>query len=497
MKRSKTTEPFFLIIAAALVSLTCSGCSVVMALGGKKGPDPGTLTMGAARSDMEAQLGSPVQTTALENGYRRDVYEYEGAKDSSAVRALTHGALDVLTIGLWEVVGTPVEVLKANRYRSVITYDKNDRVVGIEQELQPKVWESKRRPDPEAAGARSEEPKGTGGPSEALLCEEMRRSSTQEACDAYLARFPHGSCAAEAAWKLEMLLWDEASQSASIAPLEAYLSRYPEGPHAGLVRARKEDLLCQEMRTKGDASACEAYLAQFPEGKCAGEAKEKSEGLVWAEASRGDSAAVDRYLSRYPAGVHVEEARERLDELSCVDAKSKGTRESYAGYLERFPNGKCADELRTGFETILWEEAERAGTVAAYDTYLGLYPNGARRAEAEQRKGVAELIGKLRSPGKDEREEATRTLSRMGDRLTEAEVGQVVALMENGRETWSEYLYRQSHCTWYEDTSVRYYAAVSLLEMNSPHVSEKIRNDARLAKDRGKKRRQVTDPGWV
>jgi hypothetical protein len=39
--------------------------------------------------------------------------------------------MDVLTLGLWEVVGTPIEGVQGERYNATITYGPDDTVVEI------------------------------------------------------------------------------------------------------------------------------------------------------------------------------------------------------------------------------------------------------------------------------------------------------------------------------------------------------------------------------
>ncbi len=56
----------------------------------------------------------------------------DNSKGSKAGRAFFHGAADVLTIGLWEIVGTPIEgSLEGNEVQVVVYYDNNDRVERI------------------------------------------------------------------------------------------------------------------------------------------------------------------------------------------------------------------------------------------------------------------------------------------------------------------------------------------------------------------------------
>jgi len=114
-----------------------SGCSVGMALSGKKTPDLGVVKQKASRGAVELQLGAPVKVTTLENGHVLDVYEYEVGNDPSTGRAIGHGVLDVLTLGVWEIVGTPVEGFTGDKRQLQIEYDENDHVVDVKGAVQP------------------------------------------------------------------------------------------------------------------------------------------------------------------------------------------------------------------------------------------------------------------------------------------------------------------------------------------------------------------------
>ena len=123
---------FALMLSVGIVLLSSSGCSVFMAAAGKREPNLGMITIGAHRAEVELQLGSPRATVAHEGGeYRTDTYEYELGNEPSAGRAVVHGVMDLLTLGLWEVVGTPIEAFKGEKRDMVITYDLDDLVVGI------------------------------------------------------------------------------------------------------------------------------------------------------------------------------------------------------------------------------------------------------------------------------------------------------------------------------------------------------------------------------
>jgi hypothetical protein len=121
---------------AALVVLVAlnSACSIGMALSGDPEPDLAACHVGAEEVAIEEELGPPVQTRALPDGGRECVYEYALGTAPSSERAITYGALDVLTFGLWEAIGTPVEALQGETYRMTVTYDAAGNATAIATE---------------------------------------------------------------------------------------------------------------------------------------------------------------------------------------------------------------------------------------------------------------------------------------------------------------------------------------------------------------------------
>lgn len=117
-------------ILFALILGMC-GCSVGMAMSGKKDPQMGQVRVGATRGEIEMQLGSPKQTVSLSNGMRQDLYTYEIGNEPSAGRAIGHGVMDILTLGLWEVVGTPIEGVQGDQFDVTIVYDADDLAQAI------------------------------------------------------------------------------------------------------------------------------------------------------------------------------------------------------------------------------------------------------------------------------------------------------------------------------------------------------------------------------
>jgi hypothetical protein len=119
-------------ISGAVAALTLlAGGSPGMALSGEDNPDIGAIRVGSTRGEVEMHLGSPVRSNAGAGSTRVDIYEYEIGNEPSGGRAVAHGVMDVLTLGIWEIAGTPIEAVQGESYEATITYDEQDRVANI------------------------------------------------------------------------------------------------------------------------------------------------------------------------------------------------------------------------------------------------------------------------------------------------------------------------------------------------------------------------------
>jgi hypothetical protein len=91
------------------------------------------LAAGTPRTHVIAEFGAPVWT---ETADRRttDVFSFKQGytKPVKAARALLHGAADVATFGLWEVVGIPTETLAdGTDVQLEVYYDRDQRVASV------------------------------------------------------------------------------------------------------------------------------------------------------------------------------------------------------------------------------------------------------------------------------------------------------------------------------------------------------------------------------
>ena len=88
------------------------------------------LKPGTERDLVVAELGKPVSSEKTEGG-KKEIFTFiQGySKGAKASRAVFHGAADVFTLGIWEVIGTPLEgSFDGKRITVRVIYDANDKV---------------------------------------------------------------------------------------------------------------------------------------------------------------------------------------------------------------------------------------------------------------------------------------------------------------------------------------------------------------------------------
>ena len=113
-----------------LASLFLAGCSVGMAMSGKPDPNIGALDMGQSRDVVILNLGQPTKTLLADNK-RTDVFELERGNEQSIGRATGHAVMDLLTLGGWELIGTPIEGFAGDTITLQIEYDEEDKVKSV------------------------------------------------------------------------------------------------------------------------------------------------------------------------------------------------------------------------------------------------------------------------------------------------------------------------------------------------------------------------------
>lgn len=147
------------VFAFVVVSFLSTGCSVYMAATQPKAKDLSVLTPGTVRGNVIAELGAPIWS-GDKNGDKADVFKFTqgystGAK---AARAVFHGVSDFFTLGLWEVVSTPGEMIfSGTEMKLEVTYDKDDKVKTVTNlETGKSIEQTEAKPIPKLTEASSE-----------------------------------------------------------------------------------------------------------------------------------------------------------------------------------------------------------------------------------------------------------------------------------------------------------------------------------------------------
>lgn len=129
-KRSSITFAVLSLVGMAPMAFLTAGCAVVLAAKQPDAKDLSVLNTGTPRTHVIAELGAPVWS-GEKDGRKVDLFAFtQGySKGSKAARAFAHGVADVFTLGLWEIVGTPIEsVATGTQMKVEVTYDEKDMV---------------------------------------------------------------------------------------------------------------------------------------------------------------------------------------------------------------------------------------------------------------------------------------------------------------------------------------------------------------------------------
>lgn len=125
---------YLMFIKLSLCLMLLSSCSVGMAVSGKEEMNTSIVYPGVPREAVISRLGEPESSITDEEGNFIDTYIIVKGNEPSSTRAVVHGTLDVFTLGLWELMATPIEVVEGVETKSqlVIYYDSEKRIREIQ-----------------------------------------------------------------------------------------------------------------------------------------------------------------------------------------------------------------------------------------------------------------------------------------------------------------------------------------------------------------------------
>ncbi|HKI52128.1 MAG TPA: hypothetical protein VJ995_08650 [Geothermobacteraceae bacterium] len=128
-------------VVVCLVALT--GCSVVQATSGPESKDLSVLNKGTERYLVLAEFGQPVVTETGADGRKYDIFKFMQGQHGGvkAGKAVLYGTAAVFTLGLSEVITSPLEGAAGQgaEMKTRVIYDANLKVDDVEI-LQDDRW---------------------------------------------------------------------------------------------------------------------------------------------------------------------------------------------------------------------------------------------------------------------------------------------------------------------------------------------------------------------
>ena len=129
LKRMIMTTLFMMLVVGVVSSLT--GCAATMASRQPSKKNVDLFSEGTYRSELIAEFGQPLGTEVRPDGKRYEVYKFVQGYGTGAkvARTITHVALDMGTLFVWEIIGIPIEtVCDGQEMAYEIAYNENNRV---------------------------------------------------------------------------------------------------------------------------------------------------------------------------------------------------------------------------------------------------------------------------------------------------------------------------------------------------------------------------------
>ncbi|WP_373080240.1 hypothetical protein [Fusobacterium varium] len=125
-------KKMYKLLLLVVIITNLSGCSAVMAAKGKKEASVSALQIGDTKNMVLAKIGYQPIRTYMDKNKQIEIYEIEVGNEPSTGRAIAHGTLDLFTLGLWEVIGTPLEATNGEKSYLTIEYE-DGKLVNLHQ----------------------------------------------------------------------------------------------------------------------------------------------------------------------------------------------------------------------------------------------------------------------------------------------------------------------------------------------------------------------------
>ena len=122
------------LLLLLILSQTLTACSVFMAATQPDAKNASLFMRGTDRSKLLAECGKPQSSEIGDDGKKHEIFVFtQGYSTGNKVgRAIFHGAADVFTLGLWEILATPIEShFDGNKKAFEVIYDANGKIEEI------------------------------------------------------------------------------------------------------------------------------------------------------------------------------------------------------------------------------------------------------------------------------------------------------------------------------------------------------------------------------
>jgi len=103
-----------------------------MAASGTEEANLTAINKGDSRGMIVAKVGRQPDKVVDTPSGRMEIYELEKGNEPSTGRAIAHGSLTLFTLGLWEIIGMPLELIKGEKYFLTAYYNENDELLKYE-----------------------------------------------------------------------------------------------------------------------------------------------------------------------------------------------------------------------------------------------------------------------------------------------------------------------------------------------------------------------------
>jgi hypothetical protein len=130
MKKTSLSLALICVMGTGMM-FSMTGCSAQKAMNQPDKKDVSVLKKGTPRYEVIGEFGKPLHTMQSKDGHNIDIFSFiQGySKGSKAARAFGHTLMDIGTLGMWEIVGSPVEAAASGDKVTVkVQYDEADLV---------------------------------------------------------------------------------------------------------------------------------------------------------------------------------------------------------------------------------------------------------------------------------------------------------------------------------------------------------------------------------